>query len=101
MKQLVAIAVLLASAQVSAFWGWNDGSAYGDAYNGGLADAVGAGDAEADFSFDFNMTARFRGAGRADGEGYGYGAGRGYGYNAHVPYYGAPYGHLPPPQPVE
>ena len=50
------------------------------------------------------MSARMRGEGRGTGNGYGYGAGNGYGYNANLPYYGAPYGYLPPlpvAQPVE
>lgn len=97
MKKIIALAALIASAQASAFWGWNDSynNGYGNAANNGYFDGVGAGDAEADFTFDFNMTARMRGEGRGYGNGYGYGDGNGYGYNAHVPYYGAPYGYGP------
>ena len=45
-----------------------------------------------------------RGEGRGDGYANGYGHGNGYGYNSHIPYYGAPYGYLPPvtvPPPAE
>ena len=100
MKKIIAIAALIAATQASAFWGWNDGSAYG--YNDGYVD--GAGNAEADFTFDFKMSARMRGEGRGDGYANGYGYGNGYGYNAHIPYYGAPYGYFPPvtvPPPAE
>jgi hypothetical protein len=102
MKKIIAIAALIAATQASAFWGWNDGSAYG--YNDGYADGAGHADAEADFTFDFSMSARMRGEGRGDGYANGYGYGNGYGYNAHIPYYGAPYGYLPPlivPAPAE
>jgi hypothetical protein len=89
MKKIIAIAALIASMQASAFWGWND------SYNNGYFDGVGAADAEADFSFDMTFSASMRGGGRGNGDGYGYGAGRGHSYNAHVPYYGAPYGYVP------
>ncbi len=95
MKKILAIVGLIAMTQASAFWGWNDDSALG--YNNGYADAAGNADAAADFTFDFNMSASMRGAGRGYGYGDGYGYGNGYGYNAHIPYYGAPYGYLPPP----
>ncbi len=97
MKKIIAIAALIASAQASAFWGWNDNSSYGygNAYNNGVFDGIGNGDAEADFTFDFSMTARMRGEGRGNGNGYGYGNGNGYGYNGYAPYYGAPYGYPP------
>jgi hypothetical protein len=94
MKKIIAIVALIAATQASAFWGWNDGSAYG--YNNGYADGAGSADAEADFTFDFSMSARMRGEGRGHGDGYANGYGNGYGYNAHIPYYGAPYGYLPP-----
>ncbi|MDJ0738088.1 MAG: sulfur globule family protein [Gammaproteobacteria bacterium] len=100
MKKMIALAALIAAMPASAFWGWNDwgNSGYGNGYNNGYVD--GAGDAEADFTFDFNMSARFRGEGRGHGYGVGDGYGNGYGYNAHIPYYGAPYGYLPPWPPV-
>ena len=105
MKRTIALAALIASAQASAFWGWNDryNDTYGNAINSGYVDGIGTGDAEADFTFDFNMTARIRTEGRGFANGYGYGDGSGYGYNAHVPHYGAPYGYgpmvpvIPPP----
>ncbi len=104
MKKIIALLAMVAATQASGFWGWNDygNTGYGNAYNNGYVDGVGVGDAEADFAFDFNMTARIRteGRGNAYGSGYGYGDGYGYGYNNHIPYYGAPYGFLPPPAPV-
>lgn len=104
MKRIIAIAALIATAQASAFWGWNDGANYGNAnaFNNGYFDGVGNADGEADFTFDMSFSARMRGEGRGYGNGNGYGAGNGYGYNGHIPYYGAPYGYAPPlPQPVE
>jgi hypothetical protein len=103
MKKIIAIAALLAATQASAFWGWNDSSnyGYGNGYNNGYFDGVGAGDAEADFTFDFSMSASMRGEGRGNGYGNGYGNGNGYGYNGYIPYYGAPYGYLPPAAPVD
>lgn len=104
MKTLIAMVALIAAAQASAFWGWGDAGnyGYGNGYNNGYVDGVGNADAEADFVFDFNMTARFRGEGRGQGYGNGYGYGNGRGYNAHVPYYGAPYGYMPvPPMPLQ
>lgn len=102
MKKLIAILALVAAGQASAFWGWmdNNSSGYGNAANNGYADA--AADAEADFSFDLKMTARFDFEGFSNGYGNGYGSGNGYGYgnNAHIPYYAAPYGYVPPATPA-
>ena len=104
MKKLIALLAMVAATQASGFWGWNDygNRGYGNVYNNGYADGVGAADAEADFTFDFNMTASMRTEGRGNGygSGYGYGDGYGHGYNSHIPYYGAPYGFLPPPVPM-
>jgi hypothetical protein len=108
MKKIIAIAALIASAQATAFWGWNDTGnyGYGNAYNNGWFDGIGNGDA--DFAFDFDMNARINFDGAGYGNGYGYGAGNGYGrgYNGYSPYYGvpygaAPYGYPPLPRPVE
>jgi hypothetical protein len=104
MKKVIAMLALVAATQASAFWGWNDwgNGSYGNGYSNGYADGLGHADAAADFTFDFDMNAaiRFDGRGYGNGYGSGYGYGDGYGYNAHVPYYGAPYGFLPPPAPV-
>lgn len=91
MKKIIAIAALIASAQASAFWGWNDATGYQQARTD--ASGQGAAEAEADFSFDMSFTARFNGQGR--GTGTGHAAGHGYGESAHIPYYAAPYGYLP------
>ena len=96
MKKIFAIAVLIASAQVSAFWGWNDGSGYGSTYDNVHTDAVGAGEAGADFTFDINFTARMRSEASASGSGYGNAAGDAYRHSAYIPFYGAPYGFAPP-----
>jgi hypothetical protein len=95
MKKLIVIAALIAiSTQAAAFWGWNDNRDYGNGYSNGVVDGVGNADGEADFVFDFSMTASMRGDVRGFGTGNGYGYGNG--YNSHIPYYGAPYGYLPP-----
>lgn len=97
MKKLIVIAALIViSTQAAAFWGWNDNRGYGNGYSNGVVDGVGHADGEADFVFDFSMTASMRGDVRGFGNGYGSGNGYGYGYNSHIPYYGAPYGYLPP-----
>ena len=102
MKAILTIVALVASLQAAAFWGWNDNRSSGYGYSNGYADTVGNADAAADFTFDFDMTARMHWEGQGYGNGYGRGVGDGYGYgyNSYIPYYGAPYGYLPPPMPV-
>ena len=105
MKKFIAILAIVATTQATAFWGWNDwgNSGYGNGYNNGYFDGVGNADGAADFAFDFDMNAsmRFDGQGYGNGYGSGYGYGNGYGYNGHVPYYGAPYGFVPPMVPAQ
>lgn len=95
MKKVIAIAALVVSAQVSAFWGLSDASGYGGAYDRAQAEVAGAGEAGADFTLDLNVSVRMRSEARASGSGYGHGAGDAYRHNAYIPYYGAPYGFAP------
>ena len=93
MKKILAIAALVASAQASAFWGWDDSNSASDGRYDGSADLAGdyAGEAEATFSMTFTGKAKtrgnFKGSGDSDGRwaGYGYDAPYYWGY---TPYYG-------------
>jgi hypothetical protein len=101
MKKLLAICLVLATTQASAFWGWNDSVGSGNGYSNGWFDGVGNG--EADFTFDFDMSARMNFDGMGYGDGRTYGNGYGHGYHQNLPYYAAPYGYAPmapPPAPV-
>ena len=102
MKKLIAIAIVIASAQASAWWGdgwgnrgwnnnYNNGYGWGNGYGNSVMD--GAGDASGGGDFSMNFSGRGNTNMRGYGSGYGYGDGYGRGYNYSAPYYGG-YGSL-------
>jgi len=95
MKKIIAIAAFVASAQASAFWGWNDSDGYTGNQQDGRANANGDAviDMESVFSAGFSGRMRtqadFLGNARGDSGANNNWANYGYDYPY---YYGAPYG---------
>ncbi|RMG34038.1 MAG: hypothetical protein D6720_10265 [Gammaproteobacteria bacterium] len=101
MKRFVAITALVATAQASAFWGWNDDSTSAtNIRQEGHADLDGDTGSEAGADFSMKFSGRSKTRGHLEGAGDSEGGWAGYGYEA--PYY---YGYTPyyytGPQPAE
>lgn len=92
MKKLIAIATIVASAQASAFWGWDDSNSSSNARHSGNTDVAGNASAEVETAFAFDFTGRIRSKGMFQGNGTQDGKLVGYGYDA--PYY-SPYAQYP------
>jgi hypothetical protein len=91
MKKIVLIAAIVASAQASAFWGWDDSNSSTRGNYDGNADMAGDASAEIETNFTFTFTGRGRTAGDFMGNTDTDGSWAGYGYD--YPYYwGGPYG---------
>ena len=90
MKKIIAIAAIIASAQASAFWGWDNSNNAPDGRYNGKGDFIGnaTGEAEATFSMTFTGKGKTRGDFKGNGDSNSNWAG--YGYDA--PYY---YGYTP------
>lgn len=90
MKKIFAIAALIASAQASAFWGWDSSNGSTNSAYNGTGDFVGDGSGEAEATFSMKFTGRGKANGDFKGNGDTDGNWAGYGYDA--PYY---YGYQP------
>jgi len=95
MKALIVIAALVASAQTSAFWGWNDSDGYTSGNQNSRSDASGNAvmDMESMFSAGFSGRIRIQAdfLGNTDGDINSNSNWANYGYD-YPYYYGAPYG---------
>lgn len=72
MKKLITLFLLLASSQVSAFWGLNNGN------TNSFFDNLFNGASEGEYSVSMTFKGKTRGDGQLDGRQYGYGYGNAY-----------------------
>jgi len=95
MKKIFAIAAILASAQASAFWGWDNSNNSSNGAYDATGDFIGDGSAEAEATFSMNFTGRGKANGDFKGTGDTDGSWAGYGYDAPYYYGYQPYGAQP------
>lgn len=96
MKKIIAITAILASAQASAFWGFDNSSTQSDGNYTGAANGAADASAEAEATFSMSFTGKGKTSGNFAGNSNNGSNWSGYGYDA--PYYYGPYGAPVAPQ---